>query len=65
LAPRRSGTIRRGRNELQTILDFLRPGDVLMVALIDRLAQKNWQTVQYFNGRDNSWWRAPAESRHL
>jgi hypothetical protein len=21
--------------------------------------------AQYFNGRDDSWWMAPAESRHL
>jgi len=21
--------------------------------------------VKYFNGRDNDWWHAPAETRHL
>jgi DNA invertase Pin-like site-specific DNA recombinase len=36
---KRSGTSTTGRAELQTILDFLRPGDVLMVTRIDRLAR--------------------------
>lgn len=34
-----SGTSTTGRAELQTVLDFLRPGDVLMVTRIDRLAR--------------------------
>ena len=36
---KRSGTTTSGRAELQTILDFLRAGDVLMVTRIDRLAR--------------------------
>jgi DNA invertase Pin-like site-specific DNA recombinase len=36
---KRSGTTTTGRAELQTVLDFLRPGDVLMVTRIDRLAR--------------------------
>jgi DNA invertase Pin-like site-specific DNA recombinase len=36
---KRSGTSTTGRAELQTILDFLRPGDTLMVTRIDRLAR--------------------------
>src|ERR1700720_2962759 len=36
---KRSGTSTTGRAELQTILDFLRKGDVLMVTRIDRLAR--------------------------
>jgi DNA invertase Pin-like site-specific DNA recombinase len=36
---KRTGTTTAGRAELQTILDFLRPGDVLMVTRIDRLAR--------------------------
>src|SRR2546430_508090 len=36
---KRSGTSTTGRAELQTVLDFLRPGDVLMVTRIDRLAR--------------------------
>ena len=36
---KRSGTTTTGRAELQTVLDFLRPGDVLMVTGIDRLAR--------------------------
>jgi DNA invertase Pin-like site-specific DNA recombinase len=36
---KRSGTTTSGRAELQTVLDFLRPGDVLMVTRIDRLAR--------------------------
>lgn len=34
-----SGTTTEGRAELQTVLDFLRPGDVLTVTRIDRLAR--------------------------
>lgn len=36
---KRSGTTTEGRDELQTVLDFLRSGDVLMVTRIDRLAR--------------------------
>ncbi|MCW2349805.1 recombinase family protein [Sphingobium sp. B12D2B] len=36
---KRSGTSREGREELETILSFLRPGDTLMVTRIDRLAR--------------------------
>ena len=38
-AEKRSGTSISGRAELQTVLDFLRKGDVLMVTRIDRLAR--------------------------
>jgi DNA invertase Pin-like site-specific DNA recombinase len=38
-AEKRSGTTTQGREELKVILDFLRPGDVLMVTRIDRLAR--------------------------
>lgn len=34
-----SGTTRSGRPELQTILDFIRDGDTLLVTRIDRLAR--------------------------
>ena len=36
---KRSGSSTAGRAELETILDFLRSGDVLMVTRIDRLAR--------------------------
>ena len=36
---KRSGTSTTGRAELQTVLDFLRPGDVVLVTRIDRLAR--------------------------
>jgi DNA invertase Pin-like site-specific DNA recombinase len=36
---KRSGTSREGRMELQTLLDFLRPGDELVITRIDRLAR--------------------------
>jgi DNA invertase Pin-like site-specific DNA recombinase len=36
---KRSGTTTAGREELRTLLDFLREGDVLMVTRIDRLAR--------------------------
>src|SRR3954454_10713424 len=36
---KRSGTTTWGRDELRTVLEFLRKGDVLMVTRIDRLAR--------------------------
>jgi DNA invertase Pin-like site-specific DNA recombinase len=36
---KRSGTSTAGRAELQTVLDFLRKGDVLVVTRVDRLAR--------------------------
>src|SRR3979411_780213 len=36
---KRTGTTAAGREELRTVLDFLRSGDVLMVTRIDRLAR--------------------------
>lgn len=36
---KRSGTTTEGRRELETLLDFLRSGDTLMVTRIDRLAR--------------------------
>jgi DNA invertase Pin-like site-specific DNA recombinase len=38
-AEKRSGTATAGREQLQTVLEFLRPGDVLIVTRIDRLAR--------------------------
>lgn len=36
---KRSGTSTKGRTELETVLDFLRKGDALVVTRIDRLAR--------------------------
>lgn len=36
---KRSGTTTAGREELRTVLEFIRSGDVLMVTRIDRLAR--------------------------
>jgi DNA invertase Pin-like site-specific DNA recombinase len=36
---KRSGTTTQGREELRTVLEFLREGDVLLVTRIDRLAR--------------------------
>jgi DNA invertase Pin-like site-specific DNA recombinase len=38
-AEKASGTTRNGRTELETLLQFLRPGDTLVVTRIDRLAR--------------------------
>lgn len=38
-AEKRSGVTTEGREELRTVLEFLRRGDVLMVTRIDRLAR--------------------------
>lgn len=34
-----SGTSRKGRQELETLLEFVRPGDVVVVTRLDRLAR--------------------------
>jgi DNA invertase Pin-like site-specific DNA recombinase len=39
LAEKQSGTSRKGRSELRTLLDFIRAGDTIMVTRIDRLAR--------------------------
>jgi len=36
---KRTGTTRESRRELETLLEFLRPGDTLVVTRIDRLAR--------------------------
>ncbi|WP_412139555.1 recombinase family protein [Erwinia tracheiphila] len=38
-AEKASGSSRTGRSELQLLLEFLRPGDTLMVTRVDRLAR--------------------------
>jgi DNA invertase Pin-like site-specific DNA recombinase len=38
-AEKASGTSRNGRTELETLMEFLRPGDTLIVTRIDRLAR--------------------------
>ena len=38
-AEKKSGTSRKGRTELETLLEFLQRGDTLMVVRIDRLAR--------------------------
>ncbi len=44
-----SGNSRTGRSELQLLLEFLRPGDTLMVTRVDRLARsiKDLQDIVY------------------
>ena len=39
MSEKRTGTSRNGRNELEKLLAFLRPGDSLVVTRIDRLAR--------------------------
>jgi len=34
-----TGTTRRGRSQLETLIDFMREGDVLLVTRVDRLAR--------------------------
>jgi DNA invertase Pin-like site-specific DNA recombinase len=48
-AEKASGSSRDGRNELQLLLEFLRPGDALIVTLLDRLARsiKDLQDIVY------------------
>jgi DNA invertase Pin-like site-specific DNA recombinase len=38
-AEKATGTTRNGRSELQTLMEFMRPGDTLVVTRIDRLAR--------------------------
>jgi DNA invertase Pin-like site-specific DNA recombinase len=48
-AEKASGSSRDGRNELQLLLEFLRPGDTLIVTRVDRLARsiKDLQDIVY------------------
>ncbi|MBK0019461.1 recombinase family protein [Kosakonia sp. S42] len=48
-AEKTSGSSRTGRSELQLLLEFLRPGDTLMVTRVDRLARsiKDLQDIVY------------------
>ncbi len=48
-AEKASGNSRTGRSELQLLLEFLRPGDTLMVTRVDRLARsiKDLQDIVY------------------
>lgn len=39
MSEKKSGTTAKGRTELQTLLDFVRKGDTIMVTRIDRLAR--------------------------
>ena len=43
-AEKRSGTTTAGREELRTVLDFLRKGDVLMVARVSPAASETCKT---------------------
>lgn len=45
-----SGTSTKGRHELDTVLDFLNPGDTLVVTRIDRLA-RSMRDLQNIVGR--------------
>lgn len=36
---KKSGTSRKGRTELETLMEFMQPGDVLVITRIDRLAR--------------------------
>nr|WP_080438612.1 MULTISPECIES: recombinase family protein [Pseudomonas syringae group genomosp. 2] len=49
---KKSGASRVGRTELKTLLDFLRPGDTLVVTRVDRLARsiKDLQDIVYLTG---------------
>lgn len=48
-AEKASGSSRDGRTELSLLLEFLRPGDTLMVTRVDRLARsiRNLQDIVY------------------
>src|SRR3954453_12027387 len=48
-AEKRSGAGREGRSELRLLLDFLHPGDTLVVTRVDRLARsvRDLQDIVY------------------
>src|ERR1700693_5201767 len=52
-AEKRSGTSTEGREELRTVLDFLREGDVLMVTRIDRLARRRGEPPELARGAED------------
>ena len=45
-AEKKSGTTTAGRSELQTLIDFVRKGDVIVVTRIDRLARSLKQLIE-------------------
>ena len=51
-AEKASGTTRNGRTELDLLLQFLRPGDTLVVTRVDRLARsiKDLQDIFRMSG---------------
>ena len=61
-AEKRSGATTKGRAELQTVLDFLREGDVLVVTRVDRLSSADPKVlnVALRAGRSVGWERATA-----
>lgn len=50
---RKSGTTREGRAELDTVLDFLRPGDTLVITRIDRLARNARDLLNIMHGLED------------
>ena len=51
-AEKASGLSRHGRSELETLMQFLRPGDTLIVTRIDRLARSLRDLQNLVHGRE-------------
>ena len=51
-AEKASGTRRDGRTELQVLIEFLRPGDALVVTRIDRLARSLRGSAEHRSGAE-------------
>ncbi|EGO7253100.1 recombinase family protein [Salmonella enterica] len=62
-AEKASGSSRNGRTELSLLLEFLRPGDTLMVTRVDRLARsiKDLQDIVYTLNQQGSTLRATEQ----
>ncbi len=61
-AEKASGTRRDGRTELQGLLDFVQPGDTLVVTRIDRLA-RSMKDLQGHRPRAEAKGRGAARDR--
>ena len=61
---KRSGTKMEGRDQLQTILDFIHTGDVLTVTKLDRLARSVGDLMRIVSARREGRLAAGAECPH-
>lgn len=58
-----SGVSRKGRDELATVIDFLRPGDELMVTRLDRLGRDTRDVLNLIHECEQKVHSSPCSTR--